>query len=166
MAPLAWRKHVRLRGQEQQIKLGTMTLLTLMFYPWVDIAELCDDSNKAKGFSLIGASWGLGMIVGPMFGGFLSHKGEGIFFETYPYALPCFVSAAICIAGFVISVCWLRETLPPPVTVGTKDLELEELGQEEPAAASTPRKAATTASLWSRIVGLMRTRRVITPVVM
>lgn len=58
--------------------------------------EISDDTNCSKVFSLLGFSWGIGVMIGPMLGGFLSHPTRrapqifvpGGFWDTYPYLLP------------------------------------------------------------------------------
>ena len=39
------------------------------------IADISDEKNRAKNFGLIGAAFGLGFIIGPAVGGFLSQFG-------------------------------------------------------------------------------------------
>ena len=36
------------------------------------MSEVSDDSNQAFGLSLVGASWGLGIIIGPAVSGVIS----------------------------------------------------------------------------------------------
>ncbi|KAJ3081493.1 hypothetical protein HK102_002310, partial [Quaeritorhiza haematococci] len=82
------------------------------------LGEITDETNQAMGFSIFGLVWGIGMICGPMLGGFLSNPvtkypdlfGHIDFFRHYPYFLPCFVSALISITGFVIGFFYLEET--------------------------------------------------------
>ena len=57
------------------------------------------------------------MIAGPVLGGFLSHPAknfsvfqESHLFTTYPYLLPCIISAMISFIGFVIGFFYLPET--------------------------------------------------------
>lgn len=98
-------------------------------------AELCDASNQHKGFALMSLNWGLGLLVGPIFGGFLSEpatKHPGVFppaglFGRYPFFLPSFVVALLATVGLVLSLIYLPETLgsvkakegsPPGADVG------------------------------------------------
>jgi MFS family permease len=70
------------------------------------------------GFSLFGLVWGIGMIVGPMLGGFLSNPvqqypnffGWNVFLEEFPYFLPCACSAAFSCFGFALGYFYLEET--------------------------------------------------------
>lgn len=44
--------------------------------PETVLSEVCDDSNQARGFSILGVSNGLGRIVAPVLGGFLSEPAS------------------------------------------------------------------------------------------
>lgn len=67
------------------------------------IADVTDEKSRAKGMGMIGAAFGLGFILGPASGGFLSHWG---------YAVPAFVSAGLSLMNlFMISI-FLPESLP------------------------------------------------------
>ena len=58
--------------------------------------EISDKSNSARMFSNLGFAWGLGIVLGPMLGGLLSHPTRrvpvlfqpGGFWDEYPYLLP------------------------------------------------------------------------------
>lgn len=58
--------------------------------------EITDDTNCTKMFSYLGFSWGLGVVIGPVLGGVLSHPSRrlpSVFTETgifgeHPYLLP------------------------------------------------------------------------------
>jgi DHA1 family tetracycline resistance protein-like MFS transporter len=66
------------------------------------IADVTDSQNRAKGLGLIGAAFGLGFIIGPVTGGFLSQWG---------YALPAFVAAGLSLANLALIYFWLPESL-------------------------------------------------------
>ncbi len=83
------------------------------------IADVTDEKNRSKGLGLVGAAFGLGFIIGPVTGGFLSQWG---------YALPAFVAAALAFLNLVLVAAWLPESLTaerraampekqPPVTL-------------------------------------------------
>lgn len=83
------------------------------------LAEICDDTNSAKGMALFGVIGGLGRSIGPIIGGFLSSPAkvypktfEGTVFETFPFALPSLVIAVNCLFVFIVSYFTLSETLP------------------------------------------------------
>lgn len=83
------------------------------------VAELCNKSNQAQGFALIGTTFGAGLLIGPALGGFLSlpvekypsyfHKGS--LFDQFPFLLPCLVLAILTLLGFVSTFIFLPETL-------------------------------------------------------
>lgn len=91
------------------------------------VSELTTDHlphQRARAFSLLPLMYGLGSIIGPMLGGFLSHPVKNYpsvfghlgylteFLIEYPYFLPCFISAFICILGLVFGFFFLEETHP------------------------------------------------------
>jgi DHA1 family tetracycline resistance protein-like MFS transporter len=85
------------------------------------ITDVTDEKNRARGLGLIGAVFGLGFIIGPAMGGFLSRWG---------YALPAFVAAGLSLLNLIAVILWLPESLPevrraemrererPPITLG------------------------------------------------
>ena len=66
------------------------------------IADVTDEKNRSKGLGMVGAAFGLGFIIGPVTGGFLSQWG---------YALPAFVAAALAFINLVLVAAWLPESL-------------------------------------------------------
>jgi MFS transporter, DHA1 family, tetracycline resistance protein len=58
------------------------------------VTDVTTDANRAKGMGMIGASFGLGFVFGPAFGGLLS---------VYGYAAPMFVAAALSSINFVMA---------------------------------------------------------------
>mmetsp|Transcript_37532 Transcript_37532/g.6749 ORF Transcript_37532/g.6749 Transcript_37532/m.6749 type:complete len:121 (+) Transcript_37532:295-657(+) len=70
--------------------------------------EITDDTNSGKLFSYLGFSWGLGVMIGPVMGGLLSHPSrrlpflEGSLFDDYPYLLPMLTNAIISFVGLII----------------------------------------------------------------
>ena len=67
------------------------------------IADVTDEKNRAKGMGMIGAAFGLGFILGPASGGFLSQWG---------YAVPAFVSAGLSFINLILISFLLPESLP------------------------------------------------------
>lgn len=67
------------------------------------IADVTDEKSRAKGMGMIGAAFGLGFILGPASGGFLSHWG---------YAVPAFVSAGLSFMNLLLISFLLPESLP------------------------------------------------------
>ncbi|KAI8088832.1 major facilitator superfamily domain-containing protein [Halteromyces radiatus] len=99
--------------------------------------------QKTRAFSLLPLMYGLGSIIGPILGGFLSHPVElypGIFdhrgaltdfLVEYPYFLPCFLSASICSVGLVVGFFFLEETL------GGVHLQKKKQGEQQPLLEDT-----------------------------
>ncbi|CAO3596247.1 unnamed protein product [Absidia cylindrospora] len=90
------------------------------------VAELtitASPEQRTRAFSLLPLMYGLGSIIGPLLGGFLSKPVENYpsifgnhgaltdFLVEYPYFLPCFISAFICSMGLISGIFFLEETL-------------------------------------------------------
>ncbi|KAJ1916115.1 hypothetical protein IWQ60_008217 [Tieghemiomyces parasiticus] len=86
------------------------------------MAELTDETNMARGFSLLPLCRNLGTLLGPVIGGLLSRPadhypglfGHSILFRRFPYLLPCLVCAAIGLCAWTLAFFLLEETLPYP----------------------------------------------------
>ncbi|PWH13876.1 MAG: MFS transporter [Anaerolineae bacterium] len=68
------------------------------------IADVTDEKNRSKGLGMVGAAFGLGFIIGPVTGGFLSQWG---------YSVPAFVAAGLAFLNLVLVAFWLPESLTP-----------------------------------------------------
>lgn len=68
------------------------------------IADVTDESNRAKGMGLIGAAFGLGFILGPVMGGILSKVNLN---------LPAFAAAGLTLVELLLVFFWLKESLTP-----------------------------------------------------
>jgi DHA1 family tetracycline resistance protein-like MFS transporter len=66
------------------------------------IADSTDSENRAQGFGLIGAAFGLGFILGPVTGGFLSQWG---------YWVPALAAAGLSLLNIALIAFWLPESL-------------------------------------------------------
>ena len=66
------------------------------------ITDVTDAKNRSKGLGMIGAAFGLGFIIGPVTGGFLSQFG---------YAVPAFAAAAMSLTNLALIYFWLPESL-------------------------------------------------------
>lgn len=66
------------------------------------ISDVTDEKNRARGLGLIGAAFGLGFIIGPAVGGFLSSWG---------YNIPAFVAAGLAFINIFAMALWLPESL-------------------------------------------------------
>lgn len=67
------------------------------------VADLSTPENRAKSMGLIGAAFGLGMVIGPFMGGVLA--GDDINFF-----LPCMVAAAMSATASVFALFFLKES--------------------------------------------------------
>jgi DHA1 family tetracycline resistance protein-like MFS transporter len=68
------------------------------------ISDVTDAKNRSQGLGLIGAAFGLGFIIGPVTGGFLSQWG---------YAVPAFAAATMSFINLILIYLWLPESLTP-----------------------------------------------------
>lgn len=75
------------------------------------ISDVTDAKNRAKGLGLIGAAFGLGFIIGPAVGGFLS---------TWGYSTPAFVAAGLAFLNLISIYFWLPESLSKSRQEGAK----------------------------------------------
>jgi DHA1 family tetracycline resistance protein-like MFS transporter len=89
------------------------------------ISDVTDNRDRARGLGLIGASFGLGFIIGPALGGTLSAGGN--------YSLPAFMAAGLSALNLLGVLFWLPESLPP---------------ERRSARAQNPRAAFTARALW------------------
>ncbi len=66
------------------------------------IADISTAENRAKNFGMVGAAFGLGFIIGPVFGGFLGHYGSRV---------PFYAAAVLCMLNFLYGLFVLPESL-------------------------------------------------------
>ncbi len=88
------------------------------------IADVTDESNRAKGMGLIGAAFGLGFVFGPMLGGMLSQYG----YNTVGYASALFSFMAFLFATFKLKESLKEEnksTQKTKYSIFTKDTLVE-----------------------------------------
>ncbi|EDQ86692.1 uncharacterized protein MONBRDRAFT_28003 [Monosiga brevicollis MX1] len=83
------------------------------------LSEVCDESNQARGYSVIGLCAGIGRLLGPGVGAFFSRPAETLpmfdtpFWRHYPYFLPCCIGALMCAVSFALAYIYLEETVRP-----------------------------------------------------
>lgn len=68
------------------------------------IADVTSAAERARGMGIIGAAFGLGMVIGPAIGGALSLVGESV---------PELAGALLCLTNVVLAAIRLPESLPP-----------------------------------------------------
>ncbi|CAK9236620.1 unnamed protein product [Sphagnum troendelagicum] len=99
------------------------------------VSEVSNANHQALGVSIIGTSWGLGLILGPALGGYLSQPAlkypniftEGSLFARFPYLLP-----SLCNTVFAIGVLFISFQLPETLHKHGID-EQKEYATEQPS---------------------------------
>lgn len=66
------------------------------------VSDITDEKDRARGLGLIGAAFGLGLVLGPALGGIFSHWG---------FAWPAYVAAILNFLSLVAVYFWLPESL-------------------------------------------------------
>ena len=70
------------------------------------MADITPLEERARGMGLIGAAFGLGMVVGPMLGGLLSG-------DSASFTLPCIFAGGMSLLAIGAAARFLPESLPP-----------------------------------------------------
>ncbi|WP_455139487.1 MFS transporter [Candidatus Hodarchaeum mangrovi] len=78
------------------------------------IADTTEGKDRAKGFGLLGAAFGLGFALGPGIGGLLSYFGG--------YALPAFFSTVLAVINLIAAIKFLPESLTSNMKKQTRTL--------------------------------------------
>ncbi|KAF8574984.1 MFS general substrate transporter [Ramaria rubella] len=133
------------------------------------IAEITDETNQAKAFGFIGLAFLGGMTVASFMGGVLTHPyerfpsifGHWQFWKSYPYALPCFVSAIFCLSALLITFFFLKESLHTPKNKPAGEGYVTSLPQNSVEAPGETPPTATTSLLPKP--ELLPLREVLTP---
>ncbi|SPO27706.1 uncharacterized protein UTRI_04258_B [Ustilago trichophora] len=78
------------------------------------LAEITDETNQARAFSLIPLCFAVGSIVGNALGGWLVDIGgeRGGWLGKHPFWLPCGIASCFNLAAIVFGSLFLKETLP------------------------------------------------------
>ncbi|KAF8299921.1 MFS general substrate transporter [Clavulina sp. PMI_390] len=82
------------------------------------VSEMTDETNQGVAFTLLGSTWWIGCILGPMIGGSFSSpmtKWPQTFkllpiFQTYPYFLPCLISSILSTASAITCGLFVEES--------------------------------------------------------
>lgn len=83
------------------------------------VGELTDPTNESTAFPLYDIVSAVGFAVGPLIGGTFANPAEQFpewfdtaFWRTYPYFLPCFITALVALVAIFLAVFVLEETHP------------------------------------------------------
>lgn len=87
------------------------------------LAEVTDETNQARAFSLIPLCFALGSIVGNALGGWLVGVGEGEFWRAHPFWLPCGIASCFNLMAIGVGSAFLKETLPKALSLKTSPRE-------------------------------------------
>ncbi len=68
------------------------------------MADITSPEQRARGMGLIGAAFGLGIVLGPVLGGLLSGEDGG-------YTLPCLIAGLMSLLAIVAALAFLPESL-------------------------------------------------------
>lgn len=79
------------------------------------ISDVTPPEKRTKGMGMVSAAFALGFVFGPAIGGILS--------ENYGYSFPVFISAALSFIALLMSIFFLKETLPEDVRKKNRDLK-------------------------------------------
>ncbi|KAH9450009.1 hypothetical protein MJO28_014262 [Puccinia striiformis f. sp. tritici] len=108
------------------------------------LAEITDETNKARAFPLLPLCWAFGLMIGPAIGGYTAEPARQYpnsifakytFFSTYPYFIPCFLAGLLNIFAVVLGILYLEETLPSKLIKAqrrpSEDLNDDSLEEQE-----------------------------------
>ncbi|KAJ2856088.1 hypothetical protein GGI22_003923 [Coemansia erecta] len=109
------------------------------------LAEISDDTNRARMMAFIPLMWNVGSIAGAAVGGIFADParqypglfGDIQFFQEYPYFLPCAISCSVTFFSLIMAVFKLKETLVRKTRA--KPLQTQ---TQIPAASSSKRSSS------------------------
>ncbi|EFP91854.2 hypothetical protein PGT21_006921 [Puccinia graminis f. sp. tritici] len=132
------------------------------------MAEITDESNKARAFPLLPLCWAIGLMIGPAIGGYTAEPAKQYphsifarhpFFSTYPYFVPCLLAGLFNILAVVLGTLYLEETLPSKVLKAQKrsaevshDDSLEDQERPDPAERARTLKELLTSDLVTLLI--------------
>ena len=70
------------------------------------MADITSPENRARGMGLIGAAFGLGLVMGPMLGGLLAGDGSS-------FLLPCLLAGVVSLLALLAAGLFLPESVNP-----------------------------------------------------
>ena len=100
------------------------------------LAEITDETNQARAFSVIPLCFAVGSIVGNGLGGWLVGVGEGEWWQEHPFWLPCGIASSFNLCAILLGSLFLKETLPDKALSKPKAAQQSEAPQtDEPVEA-------------------------------
>ncbi|KAJ2819963.1 hypothetical protein FBU31_005365 [Coemansia sp. 'formosensis'] len=83
------------------------------------LAEISDDTNRARMMALLPLVWNVGSVTGSAIGGIFADPARmfpGIFggnklFILFPYLLPCLIGSSVTLLGLMVGLFVVKETL-------------------------------------------------------
>ena len=115
--------------------LSSATMPTAMAY----IGESTEQKKKSRGMGQLGAAVGVGVIIGPLVGGFLSAES---------LSLPFFVGSGLAFVAFLLVIFVLPESKPASSSTGELNQPPESVSPSAAEAAKHPR----TRDLYLRVI--------------
>ncbi|KAJ2739650.1 hypothetical protein GGI20_006075 [Coemansia sp. BCRC 34301] len=121
------------------------------------LAEISDDTNRARIMALLPLVWNVGSVTGSAIGGIFADPAKmfpGIFghfqpFIVFPYLLPCLIGASATALGLFIGMFVVKETL-------VREKECVVAGETTPLnPAALPKKQRTYEQLMTPTVTLV-----------
>ncbi len=82
------------------------------------VSDVTTPETRARGMAVVGMSFGLGFVIGPMIGGLTAHvrlddpASTGAF-ALHPFSVPALIAASLAVFNLLWAVIVFRETLPP-----------------------------------------------------
>ena len=102
------------------------------------IGDISTREQLPARMGMIGASFGLGFMIGPFVGGILTDPAStfgGLFatdwWEAHPYFLPCLTAGLLSAVSFILAIRMLPESLPKKRGVREKEKARDSSGTEE-----------------------------------
>ncbi|RLQ23430.1 MFS transporter [Seongchinamella sediminis] len=80
------------------------------------MADITTPENRARGMGLIGAAFGLGMVLGPLLGGLLAG-------DSGSFTLPCVVAGLMSLMAIIAAAIFLPESVSPEGQTANRELQ-------------------------------------------
>lgn len=124
------------------------------------VSEVTHPDDQGRALAITMSSWQLGLMVGPVLGGFLANANQKYplldtpLIQRYPYALPMVIIAGLCAVSVTIGVYLIDET--PVSAARIRRARKRALASK---SSSAELDAVATEALISRIKGIAESQR-------